>query len=109
MPALTETTVYTFDELSAAAKETALAWYRAGGFDCDWYDAVYEDFPSLAQKGQGYGNRVVPVKRFCAYGMCRRSAVLFFEQVICFPVRRPSFEIDPGACFGPWSARWPPT
>ncbi|WP_264773339.1 hypothetical protein [Defluviimonas salinarum] len=55
------------------------------------------------------GNGADPVKRFCACGMRRWTAAFFFEQVICFPVWQPSPEIDPGACFGPWSARWPPT
>ncbi|TXG98613.1 MAG: antitoxin of toxin-antitoxin stability system [Nevskiaceae bacterium] len=49
MPEVIETTVYRLDELSEAAKEKARAWYREGGFDCDWYDAVYEDFQSIAE------------------------------------------------------------
>ena len=44
MPDVIETTVYRLDELSEAAKDNARAWYREGGFDYDWYDAVYEDF-----------------------------------------------------------------
>jgi hypothetical protein len=39
--------------------------------------------------------------------MCRRTAVLSLEQLICFPVLRPSSEIIPDACFGLWAARWP--
>lgn len=49
MPEVIETTVYRLDELSEAAKEKARAWYREGGFDYDWYDAVYEDFQSIAE------------------------------------------------------------
>ena len=49
MPEVIETTVYRLDELSEAAKERARAWYREGGFDYDWYDAVYEDFQSIAE------------------------------------------------------------
>ncbi|MEI2805268.1 MULTISPECIES: antitoxin of toxin-antitoxin stability system [Paracoccaceae] len=49
MPEVIETTVYRLDELSEVAKEKARAWYREGGFDYDWYDAVYEDFQSIAE------------------------------------------------------------
>jgi len=49
MPEIIETTVYRLDELSDAAKEKARAWYREGGFDYDWYDAVYEDFQRIAE------------------------------------------------------------
>ena len=48
MPEIIETTVYRLDELSDAAKDKARAWYREGGFDYDWYDAVYEDFQRIA-------------------------------------------------------------
>ena len=49
MPDVIETTVYRLDELSEAAKDNARAWYREGGFDYDWYDAVCEDFQSIAE------------------------------------------------------------
>lgn len=49
MPDVIETTVYRLEELSDAAKEEARAWYREGGFDYDWYDAVYEDFQRIAE------------------------------------------------------------
>jgi hypothetical protein len=49
MPEVIETTVYRLDELSEAAKEKSRAWYREGGFDYDWYDAVYEDFQTIAE------------------------------------------------------------
>lgn len=49
MSKVIETTVYQIDELSDAAKENARAWYREGGFDYDWYDAVYEDFQRIAE------------------------------------------------------------
>ena len=49
MPEIIETTVYRLDELSDAAKDKARAWYREGGFDYDWYDAVYEDFQRIAE------------------------------------------------------------
>jgi hypothetical protein len=49
MPETIETTVYRLDELSDAAKDKARAWYREGGFDYDWYDAVYEDFQRIAE------------------------------------------------------------
>lgn len=41
------TTVYQLDELSDAARERARACYREGGFDYDWFDAVYEDFQHI--------------------------------------------------------------
>lgn len=34
--------IYTFDELSDAAKERAREWYRSGTFDYEWWDGVYE-------------------------------------------------------------------
>ncbi len=49
MPEVIETTVYRLDELSDDAKNKARAWYREGGFDYDWYDAVYEDFQRIAK------------------------------------------------------------
>lgn len=49
MPALITTTVYRLDELDQGAKDKARAWYREGGFDHDWYDAVYEDFQRIAE------------------------------------------------------------
>lgn len=49
MPEIIETTVYRLGELSDAARDTARAWYREGGFDYDWYDAVYEDFQRIAE------------------------------------------------------------
>jgi len=48
MPEIIETTVYRLAELSDEAKDKARAWYREGGFDYDWYDAVYEDFQHIA-------------------------------------------------------------
>ncbi|WP_336972197.1 antitoxin of toxin-antitoxin stability system [Sphingobium aromaticiconvertens] len=49
MPDVIETTVYRLNELSDAAKGKARAWYREGGFDYEWYDAVYEDFQRIAE------------------------------------------------------------
>lgn len=49
MPEIIETTVYRLDELSDTAKDKARAWYRDGGFDYGWYDAVYEDFQRIAE------------------------------------------------------------
>ena len=47
MPQIIETTVYTIDELSDAAKENARVWYRHQGLHDDWYDFVYEDFETI--------------------------------------------------------------
>ncbi|MBN9670191.1 antitoxin of toxin-antitoxin stability system [Roseibium aggregatum] len=49
MPDTIETIVNWFDELSETARDRARAWYREGGFDHDWYDAVYEDFQGIAE------------------------------------------------------------
>jgi hypothetical protein len=49
MPQLIATTVYRIDELPEGAKDSARAWYREGGFDHGWYDAVYEDFQHIAE------------------------------------------------------------
>lgn len=41
--------VYTFDELSDAAKEVARRWMRAAlRMDTEWYDQVYEDAEGMA-------------------------------------------------------------
>lgn len=49
MPQVIATTVYRIDELPEGAKDRARAWYREGGFDHIWYDAVYEDFQRIAE------------------------------------------------------------
>ena len=47
MPRIVETTVFTIDELSGAAKENARIWYRQAGLHDEWYDFVYEDFEAI--------------------------------------------------------------
>ena len=47
MPRIIETTVYTIDELSDAAKENARVWYRQHGLHDEWYDFLYEDFETI--------------------------------------------------------------
>ena len=49
MPEVISMTVYRLNELHDGAKDRARAWYREGGFDHDWYDAVYEDFQRIAE------------------------------------------------------------
>lgn len=49
MPTVMETTIFTFDELSDAAKERAREWYREGNLDYDWWDTVYDDFSTLCE------------------------------------------------------------
>lgn len=39
---VTTRTLYTFDELSDAAKEKAREWYRQDAIDYGWWDGVYE-------------------------------------------------------------------
>lgn len=48
MPALKQYLIYTFDELSDAAKEKAREWYRNGQLDYDWWDSVYDDANKIA-------------------------------------------------------------
>jgi uncharacterized protein YutE (UPF0331/DUF86 family) len=67
MPKQIITTVYTFDELSDDAKETAgtngsvthpgkspkdvaREWYRDGALDYDWWDSTYEDAERIGLK-----------------------------------------------------------
>ena len=47
MPRIIETTVYTIDELSGAAKENARIWYRQTGLHDEWCDFIYEDFETV--------------------------------------------------------------
>ncbi len=49
MPQVIETTVYTIDELSDAAKENARIWYRDQGLHDEWYDFVCEDFLTICR------------------------------------------------------------
>lgn len=49
MPHVIATTVYSLNELPSSAKDRARSWYREGGFDHDWYDAVDEDFQRIAE------------------------------------------------------------
>ena len=63
MPRIIETTVYTIDELSAAAKENARIWYRDQGLHDEWYDFVYEDFESIC-KILGIALETTPVRLY---------------------------------------------
>jgi len=49
MPTVIETTVFTFDELTDAAKECAREWYREGNLDYDWWDCTYDDFSTICE------------------------------------------------------------
>ena len=49
MPRIIETTVFTIDELSGAAKENAHIWYRDQGLHNEWYDFVYDDFEAICK------------------------------------------------------------
>ena len=71
MPRIVETTVFTIDELSDAAKENARIWFRDQGLHDEWYDFVYEDFQAICRilgvelgtspvKLMGGGTRDVP-------------------------------------------------
>jgi len=43
MPAIIETTVYQFNELSERAKDNARQWFRDVSANDDWYDSTFED------------------------------------------------------------------
>src|SRR5690606_14525245 len=75
MPEIVETTVYRLDELSDEAKVEARAWYRRGGFDYDWYDAVYEDFQRIAEiLGVRFKTRTI---RFMGGGTRQQPCIWF--------------------------------
>ena len=76
MPEVIETTVYRLAELSDEAKVEARAWYREGGFDYDWYDAVYEDFQQIAEMlGIAFKTRTVRLMG----GGSRQEPRIFFS------------------------------
>ncbi len=45
-----ETKVYTFDELSDKAKDTARDWAREHVYDYDWWDSIYMDAETIGLK-----------------------------------------------------------
>lgn len=49
MPEVIETIVYTFDELTPAAQETARNWYREHAPHYGWWQWVYEDFEAICK------------------------------------------------------------
>jgi len=67
MTQIIETTVYSFDELSDAAKEKARDWYREGALDYDWYDSVYSD---AKEAGRILGIEITDIffSGFCSQG-----------------------------------------
>ena len=75
MPKVIETTVYTIDELSGAAKENARIWYRDQGMHDEWYDFVYEDFETIC-KILGVTLATTPVRLY-AGGTREKSQVWF--------------------------------
>ena len=75
MPQVIEITVYTIDELSDTAKETARAWYRESCLDYEWYDFVYEDFQAICTI-LGVTLRTSPVRLYG--GGTRDNPQIFF-------------------------------
>ena len=61
MPQVIETTVYTIEELSEAARQRARAWYRETCLDYQWYDFVYDDFRAICPR-LGIALRTSPVR-----------------------------------------------
>src|SRR3546814_448929 len=49
MPTVIETTVFTFDELTDAAKERAREWYRISNLEYEWWDCTYDDFSTICE------------------------------------------------------------
>jgi hypothetical protein len=49
-----EVKVFTFDELSEAAKEKAREWYRNGALDYDWWLFTYDDAKYIGLKLTGF-------------------------------------------------------
>jgi hypothetical protein len=47
MPAIVETEIFTFDELSDDAQEKASEWYRQANLDYEWWDTVYSDLETI--------------------------------------------------------------
>lgn len=60
-------TLYTFDELSDAAKEKAREWYRTYHPDWDWWDGVYET-AQTAGKHLGIEIDEINFSGFCSQG-----------------------------------------
>jgi hypothetical protein len=60
-PRIIEKTVYTFDELSAEAKERARSWWREGCIGENWWDSTYEDAETVANiLGITFDQKAVP-------------------------------------------------
>ena len=61
--------VYKFDELSDAAKQKAIEWYRGDGPDHDWWDFIYEDFiANCALIGLEVKAKDIHFSGFCSQG-----------------------------------------
>jgi hypothetical protein len=76
MPVIVETEVFTFDELSDAAREKAREWYRHGHLDDDWWDTVYADFEAICDM-LGIALRTTPVALMG--GGTRRKPRIYFR------------------------------
>jgi hypothetical protein len=76
MPVIVETEVFTFDELSDAAREKAREWYRQGHLDDDWWDMVYSDFEAICGM-LGIALKTTPVTLMG--GGIRRKPCIYFR------------------------------
>jgi hypothetical protein len=75
MPEIIHTTVYRLDELSAAAKQQARAWFREGSLDDFWFEFIYDDFERIcAILGVELDTR--PVQRYGG-GQHRKPCIWF--------------------------------
>jgi hypothetical protein len=76
MPRTIQTRVFTLDELSDTARDAARNWFREGGFDYDWWDAVYDDFCRICDLiGITLKTRPVPLMG----GGTRRDPCIWFR------------------------------
>jgi hypothetical protein len=69
-------TIYTFDELSDAAKERARQWWREGHDQAEWWDAVYEEAARMADM-LGIDLKQKPVKLM--NGSTRYDPAIYFS------------------------------
>ncbi|NEY92166.1 antitoxin of toxin-antitoxin stability system [Tabrizicola oligotrophica] len=90
MPEVICTTVYSFPELSDAAKERARDWYRELGPHDDWWDAVYDDFERICEI-LGLRLKTTPVRLMG--GGTRQKPCIWFSGF---------WSQGDGACFEGW-------
>lgn len=82
-----EVSIYTFDELSDDAKNTARDWWREGAMHDDWYDSIYCDAERVANiLGIEFDQKQVPLMN----GTSRTDPKIWFSGF---------YSQGDGACF----------